>query len=213
MKKSRLLGMACACVLTFVTTLTHAVVLPLESRLGGLAYYDPNLNITWLADANYAQSNSYDSDGLMSWEAATTWANTLMFGGITGWRLPTIDRNNDQIIVSCEGGGSSGCEDNEYGYLYWEEGITAASPTPFINVMAGWSYWTSTEYLAFPPDVANFYFTAGGWNAILPQNDRYAMAVINDDVFASSAVPIPSAIGLFGSGLLGLIGVARKKAA
>ena len=44
MKKSRLLGAACTCVLVLLTTTTNAAVMPLESRLGGLASYDPNLD-------------------------------------------------------------------------------------------------------------------------------------------------------------------------
>ena len=31
------------------------------------AYYDTALNITWLADANYAKTSGYDADGLMNW--------------------------------------------------------------------------------------------------------------------------------------------------
>jgi len=53
----------------------------------------------------------------------------------------------------------------------------------------------------------------GAWNTAVTdtvppdaQNDVYA-------VFAPAAVPIPAAVWLFGSGLLGLIGVARRRKA
>ncbi len=39
-------------------------------------------------------------------------------------------------------------------------------------------------------------------------NDNFAWAVHNGDV---AAIPVPAAVWLFGSGLLGLIGVARNK--
>src|SRR3989344_3796335 len=54
------------------------------------SYYDTSLNITWLADANYAQTTGYDADGAMIWTTATAWAAGLNpYGsGITGWRLP-----------------------------------------------------------------------------------------------------------------------------
>ena len=42
----------------------------LETRLGGLAVYDTDLNITWLADADYAKTSGYDADGLLSWPDA-----------------------------------------------------------------------------------------------------------------------------------------------
>ena len=95
---------------------SHAAVLSLEGRLpttiGGTdyqAYYDPNLNITWAADANM--------NGEMDWDKAKDWAANLQLSGISGWRLPDMDQNNDGLIVTCEGGGVAGCKDNEYGYL------------------------------------------------------------------------------------------------
>lgn len=55
------------------------------------AYYDKALDITWLADANYAAANRRDADGRMTWAKARAWAASLdPYGsGITGWRLPT----------------------------------------------------------------------------------------------------------------------------
>ena len=60
------------------------------------AYYDTVLDITWLADANYAQTSGFDADGRMTWAAATAWAAGLdPYGsGITGWRLPDTDPIN-----------------------------------------------------------------------------------------------------------------------
>ena len=51
------------------------------------AYYDTVLNITWLADANYA---GIDFSTVMTWYEANAWAASLNpYGsGITGWRLP-----------------------------------------------------------------------------------------------------------------------------
>jgi hypothetical protein len=59
------------------------------------AYYDTVLDITWLADANYAQTSGYDVDGWMDWVTATTWAANLSFTNpltnqtYADWRLPT----------------------------------------------------------------------------------------------------------------------------
>ena len=55
------------------------------------AYYDTVLDITWLADANYAQTSGYDSNGLMDWSTAMSWAASLDMDDIAGpdgWRLP-----------------------------------------------------------------------------------------------------------------------------
>ena len=97
MKKSRLLGALCACLLTVIETSTHAVSIPgqgtwkttLEGRdLDGVlttaeAYYDTVLDITWLADANILGVQ-------LSWDSAMNWADNLVLGGYSNWRLPTV---------------------------------------------------------------------------------------------------------------------------
>ena len=54
---------------------------------GGGMLYDDVLNITWLQDANYAKTSGYDADGRMTWSSAKTWAENLVYGGYSGWRL------------------------------------------------------------------------------------------------------------------------------
>jgi len=75
--------------------LTAGLVLGLNSytaqaalfdRGGGLIY-DGVLNVTWLQDANYAKTSGYDADGFMNWYSATNWANSLVYGGYSDWRL------------------------------------------------------------------------------------------------------------------------------
>lgn len=80
-----------------------------DAANGFEAYYDTVLDITWLADANYAatsgytsasnggkapgseyDSNGFGTDGSMGWDAAMTWATNLNVHGVTGWRLPTM---------------------------------------------------------------------------------------------------------------------------
>ncbi|MGC2049525.1 MAG: DUF1566 domain-containing protein, partial [Gallionella sp.] len=65
----------------------------LVSALGGQVVNDTDLNITWLADANYAKTSGYDFDGLMSWAGAQSWItslNTANYLGFNDWRLPTV---------------------------------------------------------------------------------------------------------------------------
>lgn len=63
------------------------------------AYYDTVLNITWLADANYAKTSGFDADGAMTWDKASTWAAGLDYFGTTGWRLPTVKPVNGVNFV------------------------------------------------------------------------------------------------------------------
>lgn len=93
MKKSRLLCVVCAILFAFKTMSANAALI---ERLGGLAYYDDVADLTWLADANYAQTSGYDANGRMTWADANAWAAGLEVAGVTGWRLPdTIDVGND----------------------------------------------------------------------------------------------------------------------
>ncbi len=87
--RSRLLG--AVCVGLFSLGLVSTVDAALVSRLGGLAYYDTVLNITWLQDANYANTTGYgpaDFEGKMDWADANAWAAGLSIAGVGGWRLP-----------------------------------------------------------------------------------------------------------------------------
>jgi hypothetical protein len=114
--------------------------------------------------------------------------------------------------VDCYPGGVVGCEDNEMGYLYWEEGITAAAPGPFENVDAVADYWTGTDLLIFDGNAYYQSFFNGGFGDNGKIDPTFlAWAVHDGDVGA--LVPVPAAAWLFISGLLGLIGISRSKKA
>jgi hypothetical protein len=93
------------------------------------------------------------------------------------------------------------------GYLYWVEGITAATPWPFSNIHSDF-YWSETEY--DDDNAWDFGFNQYGYQSISDkvEYDNYAWAVHSSDI---AAVPVPAAVWLFGSGLMGLFSLARKK--
>ena len=183
----------CACIFTFISFSSDAA---LVVRLGGLADYDTDADLTWLADANAAVGSSYDTtnpgSGLINWADANSWAAELDVAGITGWRLPGT-LTPDATCDTQSGGFSTGynCTGSEMGNLFYNvPGNTAGYPSstvPFSNVQNGW-YWSATP-------------TSGGV--------AWIFHMIAGDV---GAAPLPAALWLFGSGLLGLIGVARRKA-
>ncbi len=195
---------------TFLTTIAaSAFVLStsanaaLIERLGGLAYYDDVADLTWLADANYAMTSGYDADGRITWQQANDWAASLTIGGVGGWRLATSDE-------FCNG---YNCAGSEMGNLFYNVlGNTAGSLTntgPFSNVQSNY-YWSATEYA--PNTSRAWYFSMRNGYQVNSYKfgSYYAWAVQSGDV---SAVPVPAAVWLFGSGLLGLIGMSRRKKA
>jgi len=96
---------------------------------GGGMIYDSTLNLTWLADVNYAKTSGYaaahaggstsngtyiEPGGQMGWHAAQTWADGLVYGGFEDWRLPTINPNDS----SCTSLGAYGCSGGEISHLF-----------------------------------------------------------------------------------------------
>jgi hypothetical protein len=183
----------------------------LVSRLGGTAVYDTDFNITWLADANYAGTT-------MDWATANSWAAGLTVDGISGWRLPTTVQPDS--TCSTQSGGFSynlNCTGSEMGHLFYTElggvanySITATHNTNynlFQNIQAN-SYWSGT---GSGTGVSWFFhFGFGTQNRNIVVTHMSAWAVHDGDV---APVPLPAAAWLFGSGLLGLISVACRKAA
>ncbi len=180
------------------------------------AYYDTVLDITWLADANYAQTSGYDADGVMTWDAANTWAANLSFtDGVNvydDWRLPTTL----QPDASCgyqSGGVSFGynCTGSEMGHLFYSELggaagqsiLTSADPdlAKFTNLQANF-YWSATEYAPGSVDAWYFRIASGDQVANPKSNGFYALAVSPGDV---AAVPEAQTYALMLAGL-GLIG-------
>jgi len=110
----------------------------LYSRLGGQAYYDDTLNVTWMQDAGLAASNTFgvsgiNAQGLMSWNTAQSWIaamNSANYLGVESWRLPNmIDINSD------------GCQDN-FARQNTDCGYNAVSVGPNASEMASMFYDT-----------------------------------------------------------------------
>jgi len=205
----------------------------LLSRLGGQAYYNDEADLTWLADANAGAGSVFDDgqstiDGRMSWANANDWAASLSINGVSGWRLAnTVDVGNDGYTYT-----------NFYQGVDFGYNITAASElsnmfysvlggvgyydtsgniqsvygisntSPFSNLQSN-GYWSATEYAPYAASNAWYFDMASGGQNYIPMDvSSYAWAVQSGDV---GAVPVPAAVWLFGSGLVGLIGLARRK--
>lgn len=219
----------------------------LFDRGNGLIY-DDVLDVTWLSNANYAQTefaanpnrineiidavgsvaghtlSAYDFvalSGRMSWWGAVAWADQLVFGGYSDWRLPTAD-------ASCAY--NYHCTGNEMGQLYYDElGGTAgfgasgtfvgssgdADLSKFTNIQS-WVYWeTGAVDPGSPADAARGWdFHLGnyyrGYQFSFPKTNTNfnAWAVRDGDI---SAVPVPAAAWLFGTGLVSMAAWGRRK--
>jgi len=206
----------------------------LVSRSSGQAYYDDVLDITWLADANYAQTSGYDADGRMTWPLAQDWIaslNTENHLGVDDWRLPTI-------VYTGTPGCDYGYELTDCGYnadvttsamahlfydtlgntAYYNEdgaqtGCSNASPycltnrAPFSKLQP-YFYWSGTAYAPrADSDSWYFRFAYGSQNHSATTNEYYAWAVRDGDI---ALVPEPAAALLFPSALAALAWLKRR---
>jgi MYXO-CTERM domain-containing protein len=190
-----------------MVALAGAAQASLINRSGGMIY-DTVENVTWLADMNYAKTSGYDSDGQMAWTAAVIWADNLVYGGYSDWRLPTID-----TISLATNGELNHLFITDLGNKDRESVLTTTGDTAeqianlalFSNVKS-YFYWSGTELGA---TVASSFFTfEGRYGSTSKGGELYAVAVRPGDVAADVPEPQTLALALLA---LGAMAVARRR--
>lgn len=125
-------------ILVIVFALTSLSWATLIDRGGGMIY-DTDLNITWLQDANYANTTGYDdvlygydSNGRITWTDAMVWAQNLVYYDsvrdvyYNDWRLPNTAPVNGiywDYALSYDASTDRGWNNtlNEMGHLFYTE--------------------------------------------------------------------------------------------
>ncbi len=219
-----------ACLLSAITT--NAA---LSSVMGGKIVNDTDLNISWIADANLAATNTFgvgsigatgatDGYNVYNWINAMNAANYL---GFNNWRLPsTTDIGGSGCSSAITfNGGTCGYNVNpntsEMAHLFYTElgnnatFNTAGNPQsgglansgPFSNVQTG-AYYHSSLVAGNASAEWRFSFRDGLQTDDLRGFNLYTMVVRDGQV---SAVPEPAQAWMFEAGFLVLLGIARKR--
>ncbi|MHB8623496.1 MAG: Lcl domain-containing protein [Sulfuricaulis sp.] len=223
----------------WVAVATSTAQASLVDRGGGLIY-DTDLNITWLADANLVASNTFGVSGIpigtagfMTWAKDQSWIsamNAANYLGYNNWRLSTTlqpdttctnQRIDDSFGYNCAG--------SELGHLFYNElgGVVGQSMTVthntnynlFQNIQQSSStgispeyapsYGSSTEFALDNRYAWSFDFNSGVQDIYYKDEVvHHSWPVHPGDV---GTVPLPAAAWLFGSGLLGLLGIAKRR--
>ena len=200
-----------------------------NNSVSAMFFYDTDLNITWLRNANAAAGSSFDNgasstDGRMRWSNAMAWAADLTVGSFSDWRLPVAQNPATCTPLSYN------CTASELGHLWYSElgnavdgsfaVIGTVNTGKFQNLLLeSFGYlWTDTETDATHALV--FLFGRGGQFNIIKESvnnfsaENQALAVRDGDVLTTvtppNGVPEPGTLLLTAAALLGL-GVARRK--
>ena len=166
------------------------------------AFYDTDLDITWLRDAKV--------NGAMDWDNAVAWADGFSIGGYDDWRLPTT-LQPDATCGSQYAGQDYGynCTGSEMGHLWYVElGNIAGSMTNagnFQNLQDS-ALWSGTKY-APDPRHAWYFDTIDGNQQWGSGNFFLALPVRPGDV---PVVPEPQTHALLLAGL-GVLALLRRK--
>ena len=182
-------------------------------------------SVVWLdytnAPTNWTAQNAWAA-GLDS--ALTLYLNAGVSVNWDGsWRLPsTVDGLYSWGYDGTTTGGYN-ITSSEMGHLFYTElgnkGYVATDgtyPQPewglsntgdFEYIVASW-YWSDTEYALDPDNAWTFGRDGGHQDFCVKSSNGYGVAVRTGDV---SVVPVPGALLLLGSGLVGLAGFSRRK--
>jgi len=210
----------------------------LVSRLGGLAIYDTDLDITWLANPNLAATETFGVSGIsdsgtitgvMNLETANNWINAMNNYGTSGylnintWRLPstTVPDSGCTTLSGLPISNSTGynCNLSEMGYLFYNEFNSTAGQHIRDNSDSNISLFS---FPLEPGDAVGFWsgtqptptqafvfgFNVGGQGVEGSSNSFYKAFAVADGDVA--AVPLPAPLILLVSGLMSLLVFTNK---
>ena len=164
---------------------------------GNYLIYDTDLNITWY---DHYFTGDWSSVGTQAYNFSLTdaYGNTY-----EDWKLPTTPGTLGGHV-----------NEGEMGHLYYDElknsGGFLSNVGPFTQLREGYANagycWTGTRSSSYGAWL--FSFGSGNQAAYSDYHDFGALFFHDGNVGAP--VPVPAAIWLLGSGLLGLLGIRRK---
>ena len=205
------------------------------ARLNGAAVYDATTNLTWISNGDLALTDTFGVSGIyygsMTWDTAQSWIgamNAANYLGFNNWQLPTTLQPDPTCSTQLSGGVSDGsdCTGSQIGNLFYNAlgGVDSqdiatthnANYNLFSNLQCIFdtcqNYWSGTEYAPDPTNQAWVSDLSSGYDQFFTVKSFNAGALVvrPGDV---AAVPVPPAVWLFGSGMVGLLGVIRKRKA
>jgi hypothetical protein len=191
--------------------------------------YDNDRDLTWVANANLADTVDFgvagiNANGTMTWDVAEQWVagmNAANYAGATGWRLPaTLQPDATCDSQLSPGGGfplqgyGYNCTGSDLGHLFYTEGLLTPGQaitsstilTGLFSNMQDHVYWSGTQYAPVPDDAWVFGTFIGLQGVDDKDFQGYGWAVRPGQV---AAAPLPATGFLVALGLMAL-GASRQ---
>jgi hypothetical protein len=177
---------------------------------GRVSWFGAKAYVNYLNSINYAGSHQW---ALPTWnDIGTPGPQFGNFATDAGYNVNTSSdalaqlyygELNKKAFYNTSGAGPQ----SGYG-IFGNDGaqIAGGAVGPFNNVQS-FAYWLGTEYAPIPLNAWYFYTYSGDQKSISKNAQYYAWAVSPGQV---AAVPVPSAVWLFGSSLIGLLGFKQR---
>jgi hypothetical protein len=174
---------------------------PLVPAADGQTVYDPNLKVTWLADANLASKQTFgvtniNKSGSMNYAAAVLWVaamnkldNGAGYLGHHNWQLPTAPGKDSSCARTGRNGESFGfhCSGSALGSLYYgslglhEPGTAVRMPANKIGPFSDFQpylYWSGSPAADPKQGFVSFSFNSGFQGANVWRNYLYVLPLI-----------------------------------
>ncbi|MDO8843832.1 DUF1566 domain-containing protein [Methylicorpusculum sp.] len=187
-----------------------------NSLISQIASVRPSYNDPFFGLQTIGADDFNTGNGQLTWWgglAFTNYLNSINYGGSSQWALPSADYNQTSGLLGqlyyneLNALGHHETNGSDFGILGDGSFGTSGNAGPFTNAQTS-AYWLATED-AYDPRYAWLFYTDGGLQlAISKDRQFYAWPVSPGQV---AAVPVPGAMWLLGSGLLGLLSFTRMK--
>ncbi len=167
----------------------------------GQTVYDPNLNVTWLADGNLAGTQTFgvsniNKSGSMDYATAVRWVEAMNkldrgagYLGHNNWQLPTAPARDQSCARTGRNGESFGfhCWGSALGSLYYRS-LGLREPNTAVRIPANtagpfkdfqpYLYWSGSSASDPKQGFVSFSFNSGFQGANVWRNYLYVLPVI-----------------------------------
>jgi hypothetical protein len=153
--------------------------------------------------------------GSFTWDGAKSAAEALTFNSVQGHLVTILSSGENDFILnnlSLTGqtwmGATDSAVEGDWRWvtseLFWQGGAGGTAQNGL------YANWTTGQPDNFSNEDFGIFLLAGTWNDGPSPNPNPVGYIVEYD---TNAVPLPAAVWHFGSGLVGLIGIARRKKA